>query len=101
VFFSAGYEAVLHIHTSVQEIEVVRLLETLDPKTQKTLQKFPKFVQNKGIVIAHIKSAKAICIEKYADIQQLGRFTIRDEGKTIAFGKIYATNPPQIRKKQK
>jgi peptide chain release factor subunit 3 len=99
--FSAGYEAVLHIHTSVQEIEVVRLLETKDPKTQKTIQKFPKFVQNKGIVIAHIKSAKAICIEKYDDIQQLGRFTIRDEGKTIAFGKIYATNPPQIRKKIK
>jgi peptide chain release factor subunit 3 len=99
--FSAGYEAVIHIHTSVQEIECVKLLESLDPKTQKSLQKFPKFVQNNSIVIAHVKSSKPLCFEKYADLQQLGRFTIRDEGKTIAFGRILATNPPQIRRKQK
>jgi len=29
-----------------------------------------------------------VCAETYADFQQLGRFTIRDEGKTIAIGKI-------------
>jgi peptide chain release factor subunit 3 len=97
--FSAGYEAVLHIHTCVQEIEVLRLLESIDPKTNKPIQKFPKFVPNKGIVIAHLKSTRPICIEKYTDMQPLGRFTIRDEGKTIAFGKILATNAPTFKKK--
>lgn len=33
-------------------------------------------------------------MEKFADAPQLGRFTIRDEGKTIAFGKVLATNAP-------
>jgi len=29
-----------------------------------------------------------ICIETFADYPQLGRFTIRDEGKTVAMGKV-------------
>ncbi|GJV68402.1 retrovirus-related pol polyprotein from transposon TNT 1-94 [Tanacetum coccineum] len=29
-----------------------------------------------------------ICIEKFADFQQLGRFTLRTEGKTVAIGKV-------------
>lgn len=29
-----------------------------------------------------------MCIEKFTDYQQLGRFTLRDEGKTIAIGKV-------------
>jgi len=40
-------------------------------------------------------------MERYQDCPQLGRFTIRDEGKTIAFGKILAPNPPQFKKRDK
>jgi len=97
--FTAGYKAMLHIHTCVQEVEAILLIETQDPKTQQTIQKFPKFAQNKGTVIAHLRSTRPICIERFSDNQQLGRFTLRDEGKTIAFGKILATNAPQLRKK--
>ena len=35
-----------------------------------------------------VEMAKPIAAEKFADIQHLGRFTLRDGGKTIAFGKI-------------
>lgn len=31
---------------------------------------------------------KAICAETFEHVPQLGRFTLRDEGKTIAIGKI-------------
>jgi len=40
-------------------------------------------------------------MERFSECPQLGRFTIRDEGKTIAFGKILAPNAPQLRKKAK
>lgn len=33
-------------------------------------------------------------MEKFTDAAQLGRFTLRDEGKTIAFGKVLAPNAP-------
>lgn len=29
-----------------------------------------------------------ICMETFKDFPQMGRFTLRDEGKTIAIGKI-------------
>jgi len=31
---------------------------------------------------------KYLCIEKAETMQQLGRFTLRDEEKTIAFGQV-------------
>jgi peptide chain release factor subunit 3 len=39
-------------------------------------------------VIAKIETAAPICLETYKDYPQLGRFTLRDEGKTIAMGKV-------------
>jgi peptide chain release factor subunit 3 len=77
-----------------------RLLDQLD-KTGKSIKKLPPFVLEKAIVIAHLTLSKPICIEKYEDFQQLGRFTLRDEGKTIGFGKILATSAPVAVKRQK
>jgi len=30
----------------------------------------------------------SVCMESFADNPQLGRFTLRDEGRTIAIGKV-------------
>jgi len=98
--FSAGYECVLHIHTAVEEISVTMLLEKLSNKTGKTEQKLPKYVQSKDIIIAHLTTPRPVAMEKFDDFPQLGRFTLRDEGKTIALGKILATSAPVRRKKQ-
>jgi len=98
--FTAAYQCVIHLGTAVEEVKVTRLLEQLD-KTGKSVKKCPPFVLEKAIVIAHLTLAKPICIEKYEDFQQLGRFTLRDEGKTIGFGKILATNAPVAVKRQK
>ena len=35
-----------------------------------------------------IQVEKPICVEKFENVPQLGRFTLRDEGRTIAIGKI-------------
>lgn len=29
-----------------------------------------------------------MCVERFVDYPQLGRFTLRDEGKTVAIGKV-------------
>jgi len=87
------------MHTAVEEVTVVRLLDQLEPKTGKSIQKLPKFVKEKAVVIAHFSLAKAICCEKFDDFQQLGRFSLRDEGKTIAFGKVVGLHAPVKKKK--
>ncbi|KAJ3130013.1 translation termination factor GTPase eRF3, partial [Physocladia obscura] len=48
----------------------------------------PQFVRQGDACIARIRSEVPICLETYDDYPQLGRFTLRDEGKTIAVGKI-------------
>lgn len=39
-------------------------------------------------IIALIEVAAPVSVERFEDHPQLGRFTLRDEGKTIAIGKI-------------
>jgi len=99
--FSAGYECVIHVHTAVEDVSVTMLLEKLNSKTGKTESKLPKFVQNKDFLVAHLTTLRPVTIEKFDDFAQLGRFTLRDEGKTIAVGKILACHAPIRRKKEK
>jgi peptide chain release factor subunit 3 len=39
-------------------------------------------------IVALIETAAAVCVERFSDYPQLGRFTLRDEGRTIAIGKV-------------
>lgn len=60
--FTAGYKAVLHIHSVVEECEIVELIEEIgmkkkkeeDPKKKKPKRK-PLFVKNGAIVVCRIQ----------------------------------------------
>lgn len=83
----AGYSAVIHIHSAVEECKVSKLLAELDKKG-KAKQKNPKFVKPGMRCLAQLKTSQPICVEPYDVFPQLGRFMIRDEGKTIAVGTV-------------
>lgn len=84
----AGYSAVIHIHSAVEEFTVSKLLAELDKKTGKPRQKNPNFVKPGMKCLARLRTSQPICIEPYDVFPQLGRFMIRDEGKTIAVGTV-------------
>ncbi|KAL7104742.1 hypothetical protein ACP275_07G002000 [Erythranthe tilingii] len=86
--FCAGYKAVLHIHSVVEECEIVDLMLQIDPKTKKPMKKKPLFVKKGGLIVCRVQVNNLICIEKFSDFPQMGRFTLRTEGKTIAVGKV-------------
>ncbi|KAK9272880.1 hypothetical protein L1049_003259 [Liquidambar formosana] len=86
--FTAGYKAVLHIHSVVEECEIVELLQQIDPKTKRPMRKKILFVKNGAVIVCRIQVNNLICIEKFSDFPQLGRFTLRTEGKTVAMGKV-------------
>ncbi|CAN6227511.1 unnamed protein product [Urochloa humidicola] len=98
--FTAGYKAVLHIHSVVEECEIVELIEEIDmkkkkeadPKKKKPKRK-PLFVKNGAVVVCRVQVNNLICIEKFSDFPQLGRFTLRTEGKTVAVGKVVEVPP--------
>ncbi|XP_024641755.1 eukaryotic peptide chain release factor GTP-binding subunit ERF3A isoform X2 [Medicago truncatula] len=86
--FTAGYKAILHVHSVVEECEVIELISQIDPKTRKPMKKKVLFVKNGAGVVCRIQVNNSICIEKFSDFPQLGRFTLRTEGKTVAVGRI-------------
>jgi peptide chain release factor subunit 3 len=88
--FTAGYKAILHIHSVVEEGEIVELMQQIDMKTRKPMKKKVLFVKAGAIVLCRIQVNNSICVEKFSDFPQLGRFTLRTEGKTVAVGKVTA-----------
>ena len=84
----AGYTAVMHAHAAVEEVTLASLLHMVDKKTKKKSKNAPKFLKPGDVAIVRIETSASICLETYDDYPQLGRFTLRDEGKTIAVGKI-------------
>ncbi|XP_061175477.1 eukaryotic peptide chain release factor GTP-binding subunit ERF3A-like [Saccostrea echinata] len=85
----AGYSAVLHIHACAEEVTIKALLCLLDKKTGEKAQIKPRFVKQDQVAIARIEvNGGMICLETFKDFPQMGRFTLRDEGKTIAIGKV-------------
>lgn len=83
-----GYNAVLHIHNLAAEVTIGALLHLIDKKTNRRSKKPPMFVKKGQVATARLEANQYLCLETYADYPQLGRFTLRDEGKTIAMGKV-------------
>lgn len=53
--FTAGYKAVLHVHSVVEECEIVELLQQIDPKTRKPMKKKVLFVKNGAVVLCRVQ----------------------------------------------
>ncbi|KAJ3986903.1 eukaryotic polypeptide chain release factor 3 [Lentinula detonsa] len=84
----AGYSAVMHVHTLSEEVTLVALLHYFDKATGRKSKKPPQFAKRGQKIVALIETTAAVCVERFTDYPQLGRFTLRDEGRTIAIGKI-------------
>ncbi|KWU41026.1 hypothetical protein RHOSPDRAFT_23753, partial [Rhodotorula sp. JG-1b] len=85
---TAGYQAVLHVHTASEEITLSQLLHYYDKRTGRKSRKPPQFAKKGMKIIALVETAQPVCVETFKNYPQLGRFTLRDEGKTVAIGKI-------------
>ncbi|KAJ2819739.1 translation termination factor GTPase eRF3, partial [Coemansia erecta] len=84
---TAGFKSVLHVHTATEEVILSKLLHKVNEKKQRSRLP-PPFVKKGDRCIVRIQTTKPICVERDADFPRLGSFTLRDEGKTIAIGKI-------------
>ena len=108
---SKGYSAVLHIHAAVEDV-TVRMISQIDKKTG---QRVPvsivwmdgmnfylltcfliyldfslqtRFVKQDNAALMFECQGGIVCMEKFADFPQMGRITLRDEGRTVAIGKV-------------
>ncbi|KAL7622070.1 translation termination factor GTPase eRF3 [Parahypoxylon ruwenzoriense] len=88
---SAGFNCVLHVHSAVEEVTFAALLHKLQKGTGRKSKVPPTHAKKGDSIIARMQvtgGAGSVCIERFEDYPQMGRFTLRDQGQTIAIGKI-------------
>lgn len=82
---------VLHVHSAIEEVTFAALLHKLQKGTGRKSKVPPTHAKKGESIIARIEitsAAGSVCVERFEDYPQLGRFTLRDQGQTIAIGKI-------------
>jgi peptide chain release factor subunit 3 len=83
-----GYDCVLHVHVLAVECTIIKIVAGIDKKTGQPSAKVPRFLKSNDFANVRIQVSESIAVESFKDFAPLGRFTLRDEGKTIAIGKI-------------
>ncbi|KAI9926756.1 translation termination factor GTPase eRF3 [Aspergillus wentii] len=88
---TAGYNCVMHVHSAVEEVTIAQLLHKCEPGTGRKSKRPPPFASKGQTIIARLEvtgTAGAVCVERFEDYNQMGRFTLRDQGQTVAIGMI-------------
>ncbi|GAB1194946.1 P-loop containing nucleoside triphosphate hydrolase protein [Aspergillus pseudonomiae] len=88
---TTGYNCVMHVHSAVEEVTISALLHKCEPGTGRRSKRPPPFASKGQTIIARLdvtSTAGAVCVERFEDYNQMGRFTLRDQGQTVAIGMI-------------
>lgn len=93
---TVGYTPVIHAHTASIAARIVEIVSKLDPRTGKELEKSPQFIKAGEAAIVRFQPIKPMVIEKFSDFPQLGRFAMRDMGKTIGIGIVVDVKPTKV-----
>lgn len=85
---SAGFNCVLHVHAAIEEVTFGALLHKLEKNTGRKSKKPPAFASKGQTIIARldvIGGSESVCVERFEDYNQLGRFTLRDQVSPLYF----------------
>ncbi|KAK0628893.1 P-loop containing nucleoside triphosphate hydrolase protein [Bombardia bombarda] len=88
---TAGFNCVIHVHAAIEEVTFSALLHMIKKGTNRRSKVAPTHAKKGDSIIARMEiigGAGAVCVERFEDYPQMGRFTLRDQGQTIAIGKI-------------
>lgn len=90
-----GYTCIMHIHTFNDEVEIKDLVKTTDvnEKGEKVEKLKPMFAKSGSKLTCRIAPRTPIALEKFEVMPQMARFTLRDEGRTIAIGRVLKYKP--------
>lgn len=82
-----GTCATIHVHHVDEPVHLTRLVSQLNSSGEVEKKK-PRCLTRDKSAVVQIVCARPICLESFAAFRQLGRFTLRDRGATLAAGII-------------
>ncbi|KXS14373.1 hypothetical protein M427DRAFT_99579 [Gonapodya prolifera JEL478] len=85
---TAGFRTILHHQSSSEQATISKLVAVVDKATGETGQKKPRRIPKNATATVEMKVDRPMCVESFKDSKELGRFTLRLEGVTIAAGII-------------
>jgi elongation factor 1-alpha len=84
----AGYSPMIHIHEATVRCKITSLDKKLDARTMKVTEENPAYLIKGELAEVTFKPLLPLVIEEFKDNPKLGRFGIRDMGKTIGAGMV-------------
>lgn len=78
----------MHMHTFADECVIKDIIVSTekDGAGNPVEKSKPQYIRSNAKATVRIVFKKPVPLEKYSTLPQLGRFTLRDEGKTIGLG---------------
>ena len=83
-----GLSVVLHYGNSSEHAVVKKIVSQLNRSTGEVSKSHPRCLSRNSSGVVLIVVSKPICVEKYSENKDLGRFMLRYSGNTIAAGLI-------------
>jgi peptide chain release factor subunit 3 len=90
---SAGFNCVMHVHSAIEEVTFAALLHKLQKGTNRKSKVPPSHAKKGESIIARMEvigGAGSVCVERFEDYPQLGRFTLRDQVRVLYHGLYFA-----------
>lgn len=88
---SPGYTCVMHLHTALEEIEITHVNQIYDEMKKEWIP--ANFLKSGSLGRVRATCDNYLCVDKYEQNENMGGFTLRDEGRTIALGQIIRLKP--------
>jgi len=85
---AAGYTPVLHAHTAQVACKFSELIRKINPRTGEVVEEKPAFLKTGDGALVRFEPLQPLALETYTDFPELGRFAVRDMGRTIAAGVV-------------
>ena len=83
-----GYTPIINIHTARVACKFSELILKTDRWSNKTIGDFPEFLKSGDACKVRLVPVKQICVESFSTYPSLGRFVIRDIGRTVGVGVV-------------
>lgn len=97
----AGYCPQIAVHTAQIPCEFEELLSKIDRKTGKESEANPECAKSGDVITVRMRPIDHVCIEVFQAYPSLGRFTVRDHGRTVAVGVVKEVTKRPIPKEKK
>jgi len=83
-----GFTGVMHLGSMQEQVSVRKLISQLHKGTGEVVKNKPRCLMRNSNALIQLECSRPVCIEEFKDVKELGRFTLRYAGVTIAAGVI-------------